>query len=164
MKHPIGYAQNGSFVYVDLIQSAAAVHIARQPQLLSLVQEMLRKTRLREAQIMLEYDMERTVGYDFVVGTTDTDTIFYAKPLRDDVYARYVKNGKPTPSQHLALVLQRDDQGDYELVDTWVGHISPPRPGSPNETAESKSYWSTHAFVPDSQLIQLRTHTKECPY
>jgi hypothetical protein len=164
MKHPIGYTSNGVQVYVDLIHSEAAGHIAQQPHLLGLVNEVLRKTTLRELEVSIEHDMGRTIGYDFVVGTTDKDSVFYAQPLREKIYTRFVKNSKPIPAQHLALVLQRDDEGFYELLNAWIGHISPPRPGSINETTESKPYWETHAFVLDNQPIQTRTLTKVCPY
>lgn len=164
MKHPIGDTQNGISVYVDLIHSTAAARIAQQPQLLNLVQEVIKKTALNDSDISLEYNMERIVGYDFVVRTTDQDTVFYARPMRDEVYTRFTKNGKPTPAQHLVLVLRRDKANQYELLDTWIGHISPPRPGSANETPSSKTYWSNHAFVLDNQPLQTRTLTKVCPY
>jgi hypothetical protein len=119
---------------------------------------------MRNAEINIEYDMQRVIGYDFVVDTTDKDTVFYAQLLRDPIYTRFVKNGKPAPAQHLALILRKDEDGEYQLVDTWIGHISPPRPGSSNETPESKPYWERHALVSDNQSIQSRTLTKVCPY
>lgn len=164
MKHPIGHTSNGTPVYVDLIHSDAAAHIAQQPHLLGLVKEVLRKTALHDSEINIEHDMGRTIGYDFVVSTTDNDVVFYARPLQDSIYARFVKNGKPVSAQHLALTLRRDEEGSYELLDTWVGHLSPPRPGSVRETTESKPYWAKHAFVLDNQPIQSRTLTKVCPY
>jgi hypothetical protein len=71
MKHPIGKSRNRMSVYVDLISSAAAAHIAERPYLLVLIQEALRGVTLRDRDVSLEYDMQRTIGYDFVVNTTD---------------------------------------------------------------------------------------------
>lgn len=164
MKHLVGRTRNGALVHVDLITSAAAKRIAQQPHLLGLAGEALKKTALRDTEIRFEYDTERTIGYDYVIGTTDKDSVFYAQLLRDTTYTRFVKNGKPVPAQRLAIVLRKNDDGNYELLDTWIGHLSPPKPGSTGETPESKTYWATHALILDNQPIQLRTLTKVCPY
>jgi hypothetical protein len=164
MKHSIGHTRNNVEVYVDLIHSDAAKHISQQPHLLGLVQEALRNVSLSDSEVSIEYDMGRPIGYNFVVSTTEKDTVFYAQLLRDNVYSRFVKNGKPLATQHLALVLHRQEDKSYELLDTWVGRLDPPRPGSTNETMKSKAYWETHAVVLDKQPLQSRTITKISPY
>jgi len=140
------------------------MHIARQPQLLTLAKEMLAETMVRGAEINLERDMKRPIGYNFIVTTTDQDTVFYGRLLRDDIYTRFVKNRKPLSTQYLTVALLQDSNNAYELSDVWIGRLIPPRPGSANETTESKSYWSNHAFVLDNQLLQQRTVTRTCPY
>jgi hypothetical protein len=165
MKHAAGYTHNNVPVYVDLIHSDAAKHIAQQPHLLGLLEEALKKISLRDPQVSIEFDMGRPIGYNFVVSTSDKDSIFYAQLLRDDTYSRFVKNGKPLATQYLTLILARhDDDTAYELLDIWVGRLNPPRPGSVNETANSRPYWETHAIVLDKQPLQSRTITKVCPY
>ncbi|HTE22834.1 MAG TPA: hypothetical protein VK674_07420 [Candidatus Limnocylindria bacterium] len=164
MKHLVGHSRNGAAVYVDLIHSEAAKHIAHQPHVLGLVGEVLKQTTLKGPEVTIEHDMGRTIGYSFVVKTTDKDTIFYAQLLRDSLYTRFVKNGKPLSTQYLTLILYRQDDKAYELHDTWIGRIRPPRPGSTNETSDSKPYWDTHALVLDNQPMQSRTVTKICPY
>jgi len=164
MKHPIGQTRNGVLVHVDLIHSQAAKHIAQQPHLLGLAKEMLGKTIAREAEVSIECNMGRAIGYSLVVGTTEKDTILYGRLLRDDIYTRFVKSGKPTPTQYLTASLRREADGSYELCDIWIGKRNPPRPGSADETADSKPYWSTHAFVFEHQTLQLQTLTKTCPY
>lgn len=164
MKHPIGITRNGISVYVDLIQSKAAKQIAQQPYLVGLVNEALLQLALSGPEVGIERDMGRNVGYSFIVDTTDADTVFYAQLLRDDVYTRFVKNGKPLPTQYLTMILRRDDNGDYGLCDAWVGRLAPPRPGSANETAQSKSYWSSRACILGNQSLQQRTVTKVCPW
>ncbi len=164
MKHPIGQTRNGIAVYVDLIQSQAAKHIAQQPHLLGLVAEALQQTTLRGSDAKIEHDMGRVIGYNFIVKTTDSDTIFYAQLLRDDTYTRFVKNGKPLSTQYLSMVLHLGEDGDYQLTDAWIGRLSPPRPGTADETAESKSYWASHAIILGNESLQLRTVTRACPY
>lgn len=164
MKHSIGQTRNGIAVYVDLITSDAAKHIAQQPHVLTLVAEAIQHITLRSAVAQIERDMGRIIGYNFVIQTTGPDGVFYAQLVRDATYTRFVKHGKPLPTTYLSMLLQRDKDGAYELNDAWIGHVSPPRPGAVNETAESKSYWSNHALILDGQPMQLQTVTKVCPY
>lgn len=164
IKHPVGQTRNGVLVHVDLIASPAAVHISRQPHLLGLVSEALAQMAARDIEVTLEFDMGRIIGYDFIVPTTDRDNVLYAQRPRDTTYTRFVKNGDPAPTQFLTIKLRREDSGEYSLHDTWIGHASPPRPGSDNETAESKPYWATHACIFEGQSLQPRTITKVCPY
>ena len=163
MKHLIGQSRNGIQVYVQLIGSPAGECISRQPQLLSLAKEMFANVTLSGSDINLEYDVNRPIGYDFTVETTDKDAILYGRLLRDDVYTRFVKNGKPLPTKYLTVTLAKESDG-YELSDIWIGRLRPPRPGSANETVKSRPYWANHAFVLDNQPLQARTITKTCPY
>lgn len=164
MKHLIGLTRNGVRVYAQLIGSRAAESVASRPQLLSLAKEMFANVTLNEAEISFEYDMDRPIGYSFVVETSEKDTIFYGRLLKDDTYTRFVKNGKPQPTRYITVTLLRDNDNNYELSDIWIGRIAPPRPGSANETAEGKRYWSNHALILDKQPLQLKTLTKICPY
>lgn len=163
MKHLIGQAHNGVQVYAQLIGSQAGKNIARQPQLLSLAKEMLPKVTLRGPEISLEHDMHRPVGYNFIIETSDKDTILYGRLLKDDTYTRFVKNGKPQPTRYVTIIFLRDDSS-YELSDIRLGRLIPPRPGSAGETPESRGYWSNHAFILDGQPLQPQTVTKICPY
>lgn len=164
MKHPIGQTRNGVPVYVDLIRSRAAKHIAQQPHLLGLAKEMLQKASVRGAEPSIEHDMGRSIGYNLVVTTTEKDTILYGRLVRDELFTRFVKNGKPDSTQFLSATLCQDSDAEYELCDIWIGHLNPPRPGSADETSESKQYWLNHAFIFDNQPLQLQTVTKVCPY
>lgn len=164
MKHSVGLTRNGAHVYVNLISSPAAKHIAQQPQLLTLAKEMLAQVAVHGSEASIEHDMKRLIGYNFIVTTTDQDSILYGRLIKDDVYTRFVKNGKPLSTNYLTVALARDADNNYELSDIWIGHLRPPRPGSINETAESKPYWSNHAFVLDSKSMQVRAVTKVCPY
>jgi hypothetical protein len=164
VKHPVGQTSNGIPVHVDLVRSKAAPHIANHPYLLGLAKEVIQKIPAKGPEVKVTYDMGRNIGYDFVVDTTDKDTVMYAQLLRESVYTRFVKNGQPLATHHLTVILRRTDDGVYELHDVWAGHISPPRPGSTSETPESKPYWQTHAFILAAQPLQLKTVTKVCPY
>lgn len=163
MKHLIGRSRNDVAVYVNLIQSEASKRIAREPQLLRLVAEAIQQITIRKAVAQIEHNMGRVVGYSFVIKTTGSESVFYARLLRDDAYTRFVKNAKPTPTQHISMVLQQD-KGIYELSDAWIGRFSPPRPGAANETHESRLYWADHAIILGNEPLQPRSITKECPY
>lgn len=164
MKHLIGLTRNRVQVYTQLIGSQAGEHIAREPQLLSLAKEMLTAVTLRNQGATIEYDMKRPIGYSLTVETTDKDAIFYGRLVKDDIYTRFTKNGEPLVTHYLTVTLSKESDNTYELSDIWIGRLKPPRPGSANETAESKQYWSNHALIMNGQPLQLHTVTKICPY
>ncbi len=165
MIHLIGHTQNNIPVEVDLISSDAAKPIAQQPHLLTLAAEALQHTAPTSAQENIVHDMGRVVGYDFVIETTDADTIFYAQLTKSTVYTRFVKSNKPLATQYLTLVLQRpQEDGQYRLENVWVGSYRPAFPGSADETAESHAFWQNHAVIFEKQPIQASTLTKTWPY
>lgn len=163
--HFLCRTQNGIRVYVDLIHSQAAHSIARQPQLLEIVKEVLVKRTLSGSEIHIERDMGRTLGYDFVVHTPDSSAVFYARLLHDNVYTRFVRNGRPALTQYVAFTLRsRGEAEGYELRDVKIGRMTPSRPGASDETSESRQYWDSHALIHDGQILQPRTSTKSRPY
>lgn len=164
MKHPIAQSRNNVAVYVDLVRSQAAINIAQNPNLLTLTKELIEQLTIAAPVIHLEKDMGRTVGNTSLVETTDKDAILYARRLHDEAYTRFVKNGTLKPSNYLSITLERDDDGSYQLQDLWIGRLNPPKPGSDHETAGSKPFWLTHAFVFEGQAIQTRSITRVCPY
>ena len=151
-------------MYTYLTGSKVGKRLARQPQLLTLAKELFATVLLSGSQISIEHDLQRQIGYDFVISTSDKSAVFYACLMKDEVYTRFVKNSEPTPSSYITVVLQQDDEKNYELTDIWIGRLTPPRPGSPDETAESKPYWQNHAIVLGDQPLQTQTLTKICPY
>ena len=163
-KYVISKSSNGREVYVNLITSAAGHYLSRQPYVIGLTKEVLNATSLSNSKITIEQDMGRIIGSTDIVETSDKDTIFYAQPYKKNVFGRYAKNRYPLPSDKLTLILEKDTDGNYELSDTWIGPFSPPFPGDEHETAKSRTYWETHALVQDSQIVQAKTITKDCPY
>ena len=164
MRHSIGLTRNGTEVYAYLTGSKVEKRLSRQPQLLAHAKEVLEKATLRGPKIHMEYDMQRQIGYDFIIGTTDEDAVFYARLVKDDIYTRLVKNGNPTPTRYLTVILEQDDDKNYELSDIWIGRLIPPRPGSIDETTESIVFWSDHALILGDQSFQTQTLTKTRPY
>ena len=164
MKHVIGKTNNGVTVYVDLISSQAANQISRQPYLLGLLKDLVKRTVITGKELQFDQDMGHVVGHESIVETSDADTIIYAQKLKDKTYTRFVKNGKPKPTQYITLILDKDSDDEYQLVDTWIGRLSPPRPGSLHENSDSKVYWAAHAYVLDGEPVQSKSITKVCPY
>ncbi|HKX24383.1 MAG TPA: hypothetical protein VJM46_04040 [Candidatus Saccharimonadales bacterium] len=164
MLHPVGQSHNGIAVNVNLIQTDIAKQISWQPHLLIFVREALARASLRGERVVIERDMGRAIGYSFVVPTTDASKVFYVKLLRDDVYTRFVRDVAPVSTQFLTLTLGRSADGSYELSSIAVGKAVPPRPGSPDETDQSRPFWAEHAYVFDKQSVQAQSLTKECPY
>ncbi len=94
----------------------------------------------------------------------DKDSIYYAKPVKSEIYIRFVKNRGPQPSNTLTVIAELDDDGNYEISNAWIGPKCPAFPGEELESADSKAYWQSHALAHDTHVVQSRSITKECPY
>ena len=151
-------------VYVNLISSQAGHYLSRRPHIIAIIQELLSGKRLRGPRVVIERDMGRDIGTTDVVATSDTDTIYYAQPLKSDVYSRFAKNRYPQSSSLLTIIVDKDSEGNYEVTDTWIGSHHPAFPGDEHATEDSKSFWLTHALVQDAQAVQSKSITKTCPY
>lgn len=163
-KYTITTSTSGYEVYVNFIQSSAGQYLNRQPYVIKLVKEALVNKDLAGTRITLEHNMGRVIGVTDIIETGEKDTIFYAQPNKKSFFSRYAKNRYPSPSTKLTTILEKDQDGNYELSDIWIGPCSPPFPGDKNETPKSKAYWETHALAQDLQAVQSKTITKVCPY
>lgn len=163
-KYTIAERPDGSEVYVNMITSAAGAYFGKLPYVLNLVEEVLKTSKVHGTHIQLEHEMGRIIGNTDIIETADTDTIYYAQPLKKVVYSRFAKNRYPMPSSKLTIILDKDSDGNFEVTNTWIGPCSPPFPGDATETKTSKQYWETHALAHDAERIQSKTITKVCPY
>lgn len=163
-KFMLDESNNEYDTYVNLISSSAGRYLSRQPHVFALIKELLSANKLQGSRIVIEQNMGRDIGTTDVVKTSDKDTIYYAQPLKSDVYSRFARNRYPQASSILTVIVERDTDGNYEVSDAWIGDNHPPFPGDKYETTESKEYWQTHAFVQDAQAIQSRSVTKTSPY
>jgi hypothetical protein len=163
-KFMIGESDGGHEIYINLISSPAGHYLSRRPYVINLIKEVLAPAKLKGPRIIIERDMGRPIGNTDIVATSDKDTIYYAQAVKTDVFSRFAKNRYPIPSSTLTIIVVLDEDGNYEVIDTWIGPSSPAFPGHPNATDDSKDYWQTHALVQDSQAIQSRSITKTWPY
>lgn len=155
----------GYNVYVDLINSKAGKYINALPYVASLVKETLRKKSLeKRSSHILENDLGRSIGQCYTVQTTEKDTVFYALPLKNTVMQRFVRHRQPEQTSMLTILLEQDDEGDFEVIDTWLGMYCPPFPGDAHAKDDSLTFWERHAVIADLHAIQQRTITTECPY
>lgn len=163
-RYVITQSPSGYEIYVNLISSPAGRYLSRRPYVLNLLKEVLADAKPSKSRVVMEQDMGRVIGNTDIVETSDADVIYYAQPLKKRVFSRFAKNRTPSPSRKLTMLLVQDEDGNYELKDTWIGPSIPPFPGDEHETAKSKSYWENHALVQDSEALQSKTITKTCPY
>jgi len=163
-KFMIANSQSGNDIYINLISSSAGKYLSRRPYLINIIKEALVNNNLKGLHMEVEIDMGRVIGSTDIVETSEKDNIYYAQPVKNANYSRFVKNRPPQPSRKLTIIVQKDDIGNYEVTDTWIGPCSPPFPGHENATDESRPYWENHALVQDAQIIQSRSITKVCPY
>jgi hypothetical protein len=162
--YTIDDSNNAYSVYIDLISSPAGHYLSRRPYLIAMLKGLLATKQLRGKQIIIEEDMGYNIGTTDVVVTKDNDTIYYAQAIKSEVFSRFAKNRYPLTSSMLTVTLRQDDKGNYEVRDIWIGLDHPAFPGDDAETANSKSFWKTHALVHNALPIQTRSVTKEWPY
>lgn len=156
---------NGDYdVYVNLISSPAGIYLSRRPYIVGILKEILAKKKLRGKRIVIEQDMGRGIGTTDVVSTSDQDTIYYAQAFKTDVYSRFAKNRLPQVSNTLTVIAEQDEDGNYEISDTWVGPNRPAFPGDSHESGDSRVFWESHALVHNAVSIQTKSVTKKCPY
>ncbi len=164
MRHYIGQTRNNINVYVELIGSEAGKQIAHHPQLLTFAKEMVPRITIKSNDVCIEHDMERSIGYSFIVPTTDQSSVFYGRITKEELYTRFVRNVKPSTTTYLTIEIAKDSATDYTITNIWAGRLRPARPGTESDTAESKEYWESHAVVYSEQHLQMQTVTKVCPY
>ena len=160
----INETNGGYSIYVNLISSPAGHYLSRRPYIIALLKELLPTKKLRGKRVVIEQDMGRNIGTTDVVPTSDADTIYYAQAIKSEVFSRFARNRYPKVSTTLTVVIEQDTDGNYEVVDTWIGTNHPAFPGDESETEESKTFWQTHALVQDALAIQSKSITKICPY
>lgn len=151
-------------IYINLISSPAGHYLSRRPYIIGLIKELFSSKELSGKRIIIEQDMGREIGRTDIVPTSEKDTIYYAQPIKSDVFSRFAKNRFPQVSSILTVVAIQDNDGNYEVSDTWIGANHPAFPGDNFATKESKTFWQSHALVQDALAIQSKTITKTCPY
>lgn len=163
-KHPIGTSANNKAVYAYLTSGAVGSCIARNPHLLSLVQEVVKQRNLKQQVVIIEHDTGRIIGHSDRVATEEGDQIFYATAPKSVKYLRFVKNRKSEQTSLLTLKLQLDDADEYELQEVLIGQFTPPLPSEANALAWHHRYWETHAYVYNGQPLLASSITKNWPY
>ncbi len=157
-------SNDGYDIYINLISSSAGRYLSRRPQVITVIRELLANNQLQGKRVVIEKDMGRNIGTTDIISTSDEDTIYYAQPLKSEVYARFAKNRYPQASSVLTVVAELDADGNYEISDAWVGNHYPAFPGDKRANAKSMEYWKTHALVQDAQVVRSKSVTKTCPY
>lgn len=155
--------KNHHNVFLDTKRSHALRHFQNNPQLAAYAKRAIAGVSVKVENIMFDVNMGRVVGLSDCVETDESDVIVYAKREGQSLYARFVKERQPVPTQFVTVVLQKRGS-DYGLRSAWPGRAVPPFPGSPLETPESYDFWSRHALVWGRQPVQAGTERKDCPW
>ena len=112
-----------------------------------------------------EIDFGRVVGETVCVAIGQGDQIVYAKRPKRFGLSRFVKNRKPEACSAVVIILKKDDIEDYYiLITAFVGHRPEPEPWDRNVTANSRSFWNSHALIWGSEPTIPGSETTECPW
>lgn len=161
----LGMSKNGIAVWYDAVGSHATTHIADTPGLEALAKEATQNAELTDGYVQMHTDMGRIVGYSDLVAIDPGDEIVYAKRLNRDEYSVFNRTKSPQSSSLVTTAYEKQADGTYELVSTWIGPSdSPSFPGTERETPDSKEFWAEHALAWGTQDIQQGTETAVCPW
>ncbi|MHB9858485.1 hypothetical protein [Streptomyces sp. YIM S03343] len=154
---------DGVRVHYAPVGSHAATHFADTPQLAALTREALARLTVSDGPTVVSVMFDRVVGEQDLVPTDATDDIVYARRLNRDTYSRFTRSRRPVPSHTVSLVLGTSG-GVVLLASSWIGPASPPFPGDPYETPDSRPYWYRHALAWGRQEVDVGSITQECPW
>ena len=164
MDNPKFLAQslNGSQVFTDINNTNIQLHLIEYPNLLELVEVLVKCSIFDGENVAIEHDMGGVVGKTSCVNTTDEDEIIYAKRLYRDSYSRFVNNRRPEDTQFVTAIFQQKDYG-YRLWSAWCGRLVPSSPDSEGRMNTSKGFWANHALVYDPKIIESGSERKTQP-
>lgn len=160
----IGDTKNGFHVFVDIEHSHAATHLKENPKLLEYVKEIIPGIEGMGAFVHVERDMGKEIGKTDLVKTDEHDEIVYAKRPHRSVYARFVKNKTPIPTNWITVILKQSGADTYQLRTAFIGRLTPSFPGGDYLPEKSNAFWKDHALVWGSQEIIPGTETTNCPW
>lgn len=111
-------------------------------------------------------DLERIIGVDHCIETTEEDTIVYLRRSNRNGKSRMVLNRTAMETSKVSLILITAGKEDGEFADKSVlwtlfeGEFAPKEPfdnfRSDEERKESEEFWANHALVPtDEELAQI---------
>jgi len=113
-----------------------------------------------------EVDSGRPIGETTCLPTGPGDEIVYARRPKRSGLTRFVKGRVPEPCSSVVIILKTADGelGAYVLLTAFIGHKPEPEPWDRNATANSRSFWRTHALVWGSEPVIPGTEISECPW
>lgn len=120
-----------------------------------------------QAFLVKEVTFDRVVGMKTCVPTTYRDEILYVRRKGRKEHSRFVKNRLPEPSNSMVVILKKISDVAYVLITAYVGSKGPGEPwdygcfgNEPNPELAyhaSQAFWSHHALVYDSLIIEQGT-------
>lgn len=185
---------NNAIVSVDVEHSHAATHLAEQPGLWELTQEVLRSSNVTatpDKDAFFETDMGREVGKMDLVEIQSSDwkgpeetRIRWARRVNRDTWTPLVVRDERPATSFIFVVLKHldlatidpqtlepklrspewKDRQHYDLFTTYMGRKTPSLPGDTYANEESLPYWTTHALIWGTQAIQADTVRYDCPW
>lgn len=160
-------SKNDIKIYWDPKNSHASTHFADTPNLQNLVVEVFKTHDLEDNNLEFDIDMGRVVGTCDVIEVDDNDNIVYAyrKNRIEQGYVPFVKSRKANDDTYVSIAIVKNTDELYVLSSAWIGKWDdPPFPQQTHATAESISYWNSHAFVWESQEIEDNSVITQRPW
>jgi CRISPR-associated protein Csx3 len=147
---------------IDRKDSHAASHGTALPLLAEAFSHVHASGR---AEFCEEVDFGRNIGETICVATESGDNIVFAQRPNRRGITRFVKNHEPEPTQKVTACFKRVSGGAYLLMTAFVGGRAPAEPWDRKwATAESFTFWNTHALLWGREETIPGTETTICPW
>lgn len=160
----IGNLSNGEPVYNNKKESHLDEHSDVTKELLieALQKFDMDKLKTSEGNCVQQIDMGRVIGKATCVVTTDKDQIFYVRRKNRVGETPTVLNREPADCRNLVIIIKTQN-GKYTIRTAYIGNIAPREPwtpsllekGTPEEIEESNRFWSNHALIYDSSVVDF---------
>jgi hypothetical protein len=162
MQKFLAESRNGQKVFTDEENTNIGLHLIENPELLDLVEEVVRASEISGDNVGIEYDFGEIVGKTSCVKTTEKDQIVYAKRKQRDSFSRFVKNRQLEDTNLVSAVFFKKEYG-YLLWSAWCGALVPTSPDSEGRMKTSDGFWQNHALVYDPDIIEPGTEQSSRP-
>lgn len=162
-REAIATSLNGRMIFLNPAHTNIHLHVLENPQILSLVKEVVEQSVLEGENVAIEKDLGRVVGVTNCVTTDESDDIIYAKRKKRDTFSRFVKNKQAQPTNFVTVILHEAEDG-YELWSAWCGQPVPMVRDSKGVLHGDKAFWENHALLYDPEIIQPDTVSTVRPW
>ena len=126
--------------------------------------EVISHVTINERPFLVEtITLDRVIGVDHLVETTDEDTVIGFRRGNRNHESRMVLNRTATETKEVTIILCKcgaedgELNGEYALVTLFEGNQGRPEPYGKDDTPENQEFWRNHALIPtETEMDEIK--------